>query len=483
MCESGRIDLPAESESLLVESCRRSGRIMPFYSGTTLLGIRRKNMMKKVRNMIKRRETTFLVCAMIMTVLCVRLETAMAEEMYDVLGDGEPEVLTAEVPYDFEKVGNTGWGGIPDNTAEAENIGESTQEAANNNEQVNTQENLQENTKTDQEGTKEATDVNKPDFSLSMEADAEILKAGEIAVYEIRIANTGGIVLTDLKLSSSFSCPKVTQEWQPAVNLTAEGAEAHLSLLEPGQEVLLYLAAQLIPEQTNPLTHNVEVSVCNPDNPLEKIKKEVVVKSGIEPLKVDFSVTKTADRQVAVPGDTITYQICIRNTGERTLHSVVGTERFVNSGLQAKFLEQEGVVLNESKDKAMIAQILPGDSVTLAARVILPGDEVNQELINQITVITAETGEQVFTSQASVRLEQLEMTPAPVPTDLPAEYTYNTDEEAKKDGSRNPKTDDFSGIELFAALLAISVAYMIMSLILLIGKKKHFDLGREERNH
>ena len=479
--------------------------------------------MKKIRNIMKRSTMTLLACAAVMTAPFARLETVMAEDTYDILDDGEPEALTSGILYETGETINIVQSGIQENTAE--NVGESTHNIVDIQESLeengsddtqgslqkdiwdNAQDSLQENTlnhsesnaqgpsqegileipqnttQTDMEETKEIADAVPVDFSLSMTADTEILKAGEIAVYEIRLVNTGETAFTDLKLSSSFSCPKVTQEWQPAVNLTAEGAQAQLSLLEPGQEVFLYLAAQLIPEQTNPLTHHVEVSAYNPENPEEKITKEAEMVSEIEPLKVDFSVTKTADRQVAFPGDTITYQICIRNTGERTLHSVVGTERFLNSGLQAKFLEQEGVVLNESKDKAMIAQLLPGDSVTLAAQVTLPEDEVSQELINQITVITAETGEQTVTSQAIVRLEQPEMTATH--TEAAAEYIYNSAEEipVQNSGFQNPKTGDFYGVELFAALLAVSVAYMLMSLVLFIGKKKHPRLGKGERNH
>ena len=322
----------------------------------------------------------------------------------------------------------------------------------------------------------------KADFTLSMKADAEVLKAGEITVYEVELVNTGDILLTDLKLSSSFSCPYVTQEWQPAVNLTAEQSEARLSLLEPGQTVFLYLAAQLTPEQTNPLVHNVTVTACNYEDPLELLTRESVVESKIDPLKVDFAVEKTADRQVAVPGDTITYQICIRNTGERTLHSIVGTERFLNSGLQVRFLEKEGVVLNETKDKAMISSLLPGESITLQAQVTLSKEAVSQELINQITVVTAETGERTITSQTAVQITVPEMTASPTPV----EYLYHNNEVSdnyeEKSVPRTPKTGDFSGTELFLALLGVSAAYLLMSLALFLGKVSSRGHHRE-RNH
>ncbi len=74
-------------------------------------------------------------------------------------------------------------------------------------------------------------------------------------------------------------------------------------------------------------------------------------------IKAAFEVEKTADRTQAYPGDTITYQICIRNTGERTLHSVLSTERFQNAGILAKFVQKEGVTLSNNGTQALIPQI------------------------------------------------------------------------------------------------------------------------------
>lgn len=65
--------------------------------------------------------------------------------------------------------------------------------------------------------------------------------------------------------------------------------------------------------------------------------------SPLQPLKADFSVKKTADRETAMPGETVTYQICIINTGEKTLHSVVGTERFQAEGLRLVLWNRKGL--------------------------------------------------------------------------------------------------------------------------------------------
>ena len=99
---------------------------------------------------------------------------------------------------------------------------------------------------------------------------------------------------------------------------------------------------------------SAEVEMTEADTEDAVINRETSLDTKIIPLEASFEVTKTADRSVAVPGDKILFQICIRNTGERTLHSVVTTERFQLGNVPVQFLEKEGVVLNKSKTKARI---------------------------------------------------------------------------------------------------------------------------------
>ena len=89
------------------------------------------------------------------------------------------------------------------------------------------------------------------------------------------------------------------------------------------------------------------------ENPvsLEKAaEKQLTLQQG----KASFTVKKTADCDNASPGETVTYQISIHNTGEVTLHSVVTTERFGLAGVTATFQEQRGITLNKSRTQAKI---------------------------------------------------------------------------------------------------------------------------------
>ena len=73
-----------------------------------------------------------------------------------------------------------------------------------------------------------------------------------------------------------------------------------------------------------------------------------------------------------------------------------------------QFLEKEGVVLNKSKTKARIERIEPGKAAGLQAMVTLPENLKEQELLNEVTVTTLETGGQVMTSQAKIQIRAAE---------------------------------------------------------------------------
>ena len=243
------------------------------------------------------------------------------------------------------------------------------------------------------------------DMELSIIAQNEKMKAGQTIRYQVEIANTGKLDLADIRLTSNLSCPKIRQLWEDAEGLLTEGAVAEFAELKAGESRSFYVQAPLLDEQEKDLEHQVEAEARVKDRADEVIRKNASTINGLEALKADLSVKKTADKETAAPGETVTYQICIVNTGEKTLHSVVGTERFQAAGIHAQFLEQEGVTLNSSRTKAMIQQIPPGEVVSLQAVVKIPGKTADQKLFNQVTVTSQETGERLMEASASVMVK------------------------------------------------------------------------------
>lgn len=294
-----------------------------------------------------------------------------------------------------------------------------------------------------------------PALALELYTDSGILKAGTEVLYQVKILNEGNVPLEHISLESRFSCPKISADWEAAQGLAQENqgedreggkAAAILEYLAPGEERTLHLHAVLTEEQSQKLTHTVTARAISPGSAQETILEEAVLETEVEPLKIDFTVEKTADRAIAVPGDVITYWICIRNTGERTLHSVASTERFLGSDIQARFEEQEGIILNGAGTQALISRIAPGDAVNLKASVLVPKEAAGQELINEVTVRTEETGEHSVSAQSSVIIGIPEPEVTQEPGLLPT-----------SDTKENPKTGDASPTVAFAGLMCASM--------------------------
>ena len=319
------------------------------------------------------------------------------------------------------------------------------------------------------EGISPSLDVEaaQADMNVAVASETKEMKAGKTIRYRIDLTNTGKLDLTDVHLTSTFSCPKIIQRWENkedsnSGNFRTEGDKAELFTLKAGESRVLYVLAPLENEQEKPLEHKIEATATIKEKPDATITRTASVTDELQALKADFTVKKTADKEKAEPGEMVTYQICIVNTGEKTLHSVVGTERFQAEGIQAQFVEQEGITLNRTKTKALIPQIAPGEAVSLQAVVKIPEKSVDQKLLNQVTVTSQETGERVVEASAQITVEGGTVTAAPTEQQEQSQLERSLEEQnhaavQKESQARNvsshPKTGDNTRTEFFTLLL------------------------------
>lgn len=304
----------------------------------------------------------------------------------------------------------------------------------------------------------------KLDFSMELSQEKENPKAGEIVYYHVLLCNTGEREIENLVLQ--VQAKDYSVHWQQSQEhfIIDENSQAVLGKLAAGQTQELIFWLQSGESEEGVMEIKVQAYI---QNEAEPVKKERVISTMIQPLKADFTVEKTADCILAGPGDTITYQICIRNTGERTLHSVLSTEKFLDSRIKARFLEMEGVQLNKSGTKALIPKILPGESVGLKAVVVLPEDIESSELINQVTVSSDETKEKQIRSEAAVTVQGITHTPVEGQEDNPP--PYETAYIAEHD---SPKTGDPMFKEEYEHLMLLSFGISIAAGVHMLYKKR-----------
>ena len=220
-------------------------------------------------------------------------------------------------------------------------------------------------------------------FMLTVKAVPDTAAAGRKLLYEVQVENTGNLPFKSIRFTEILE-----EDWSVIWEKKSgeEMTEPVLGWLEPGEKRICYLSVPVPEDWTKSvkleLSAEGEAVVEEVSEETLSVIRQTEILTEITPLKVDFQVTKTADRTVAVPGDRVLFRICIRNTGERTLHSVVTTEKFQLEKVTAVFLEQDGVILNNTKTKALIRRLDPGRSISLQAVVVLPEKLTEKKLIN-----------------------------------------------------------------------------------------------------
>ena len=286
-----------------------------------------------------------------------------------------------------------------------------------------------------------------PSYKMWITPQQTQIKAGKELLYTISVENTGKCPLKNICLQSTFSDTSLEGTWEEAEDAEIQEKNLKLEKLETGIKKEFYFSVQLPEAQSGKICLYLNGSAEYEEEETGELRSLVSVEQSSEteilPLKADFQVTKTADRTMAMPGDKIIFQICIRNTGERTLHSVVTTEKFQLENVPVQFLEAEGVILNKDRTKAKIEKIDPECSVGLLAEVTLPENLKEPKLINEVIVVTAETGERKVTSRAELQIYKMAETPTSEPqisSDEGAE-TQNTELQSKT-ASTHPKTGD-----------------------------------------
>lgn len=290
------------------------------------------------------------------------------------------------------------------------------------------------------------TDTNlQADLSLSVQAEDDTIKAGSDLVYTITAENTGECDLKDLRISYNFSEKGLSGEWSEGAE-DAVGNTAYIEKLEASATKIVYLTVHLPEERTTAVSLALtaaagKVSGDNDTGEAEEIVKNAELVTQIQALQSAFEVTKTADRSMAVPGDEIRFLICIRNTGERTLHSIVTTERFQLGNVPVRFLEKDGVRLNKSKIKAKIEQIAPGEAFGLEAVVTLPEGLEDQNLVNEVSVTTLETGEQTKIAQSEIQVKAAEEEKQKE-TNADIDGEMGSEQDESRPASTHPKTGD-----------------------------------------
>lgn len=314
------------------------------------------------------------------------------------------------------------------------------------------------------------------DFSVEMEAKEKALYTGKRIHMAVNLTNNGQVPFYKISLQAKVKEQELVPVWEKEPGLEVLESGAVLECLSAGETRTLSFYIDPDMNQKSNLELELFAKTENPVSLEKAAEKQLTLQQG----KASFTVKKTADCDNASPVETVTYQISIHNTGEVTLHSVVTTERFGLAGVTATFQEQRGITLNKSRTQAKIQEIAPGGCVNLKAKVVLPKDLKDQNLMNQIIVVTDETGEEsAVRDQATIRVEDKEKD---------GNGSGNGNGGGNGDGtgigsgnndgstmaaSTSPKTGDTSHKELFQVLILLSFLFSAVAARRMFGDNAH----------
>lgn len=283
-----------------------------------------------------------------------------------------------------------------------------------------TTENTEEN-RSETDKKEELSENETAALELCMTADQTEVKAGKNLRYELVLKNTGQVMLEQVVLESVFSEEGVTGCFQLDKGMNVpDHTHAVVFYLAPEEKRCVYLDVTVPENEQDPLEHTIYARAVPENQKEDEILREISLCTVVLPLTTDFQVEKSADCTAAFPGETVTYQIRIHNTGDRTLHSVLTTERFQKEGVTAKFLPEEGVSLNPDQTEAFYPQLLPGEELLLRSEVTLPWDFTEEKLLNQVLVVTDETSRTEKSAEAEILIQQQTETLSPSPTEQTA---------------------------------------------------------------
>lgn len=287
----------------------------------------------------------------------------------------------------------------------------------------------------------------QPDFILEKRALESPVRAGETVSYEFRLVNCGQAVLNSIHLKDVFGNKNVTLTFDATEGTSLQEKDSLIvDNLGLGEEKIVTGSAKIPEDLQGNIENVVTATVANPRELEKKIEKTAKAAVEIVPLDMNFEVEKTVDRAQVAPGETLTYEIRIANTGDRELCSVVATDKFLKANIQARFQKQAHVSLRKGGTQAWIESILPGEEVVLTATARIPFNFTEEELIN--TVLVSLDGQEGKEKSAEASATVKKKLPG---TSVSGNMNHPLTEKKKASATEEPKNSSQQGNRTAAA--------------------------------
>lgn len=250
-------------------------------------------------------------------------------------------------------------------------------------------------------------------------AQKRMYHPGETAVYEMVVVNPTEQPIQNVVIKDSLDGAFQVRE-DSNISLNEDGTVTVKELVAGAQVTLKYTYEIPADAEAGSLENVVCVTgiVETTDGPkqVEDEDKEVIVVQ-----KPEIQITKTADKEIYAPGETVIYDIVVKNTGNCALTNIEVTEQMLKDGAFVTVKPQADDESNEDDSRVIIGSLAVGETVHLTYQYIIPEDaKAGEAIYNRVAV----TGESVPV------IDPMEPeNPDGSPNFLPSEQVHDADEE------------------------------------------------------
>ena len=219
--------------------------------------------------------------------------------------------------------------------------------------------------------------VEKPNIEIIKTADKAKYYPDDTIIYTIKVTNNGNVDLTNVKVIETLN-----GNWNKLTNnvKVIDDKNVTIKSLKVGDsEVLTYL--YVVPKDAKDNTSIKNIVKANEENYNLNVSDDVTV-TIVEKDNPSLAITKTADKKSVKAGETITYTIVVKNTGNIDLTNV----NVVDALQTGKFAEYKD--LTRVNDYTLIIPTLKiGESKTLTFTYVVPEDTKESSITNNVSAI------------------------------------------------------------------------------------------------
>ena len=253
--------------------------------------------------------------------------------------------------------------------------------------------------------------LSAPALTITVTADHKTAATGSTVNYIVTVSNSGSAEATGVDVTVSLPAANLklgTVTPKEGTSWVEKSATWTIPSLPSGDEATLQLmtfVTDVKPGDT--VTGSASVVQVDRTSPATQITASAAFTG--ENAAVNLSITKTADRLSAQPGEELRYTLVVTNNGKAAINSIQVSEKLPDKLLFAEKELTQGTTYDEATGLWTIPVLEAGAQATLVVRSVVMDAREGQNLVNTAEIISVDGAEPAVhpTATASVLINAI----------------------------------------------------------------------------